>query len=100
MSLQAISFILLNSISSAFFLKYVVKSVHNKFSKEKNEQVSWLLAKIHKLENKIETLHESIDILENKVNIKENLLKESSEMLFNKIDKFIIGNYDTDNLQN
>lgn len=95
MSLQAISLILLNGVTSALFLKYSIKYIYDKVTKEKDEQFLWLLAKVHKLENDISELHESIDVLEDKLKEKENLLKESSEMLFNKIDKFIISNYDT-----
>ena len=95
MSFQAISIILLNGVTSALFLKYVVKYVYDKVTKEKDEQLLWLLAKVNKLENEVNELHESIDVLEDKVQAKENLLKESSEMLFNKIDKYIISNYDT-----
>jgi hypothetical protein len=95
MSVQAISIILLNSVTSAFFAKYIVQYVYNKVTKEKDEQILWLLAKITKLENKVNELHENIDSLDEKVQAKENLLKESSEMLFNKIDNFIISNYDT-----
>jgi hypothetical protein len=95
MSFQAISIILLNGVTSALFLKYIVKYVYDKVTKEKDEQLLWLLAKVNKLENEVNELHESIDVLEDKVQAKENLLKESSEMLFNKIDKYIISNYDT-----
>lgn len=95
MSFQAISLILLNGVTSAVFLKYIVNYVYEKFTKEKNEQLLWLLAKVNKLENEVSELHESIDILEDKIQAKENLLKESSDMLFSKIDKFIISNYDT-----
>lgn len=95
MSFQAISLILLNGVTSALLLKYVVKYVYDKVTKEKDEQLLWLLAKVNKLENEVNELHESIDVLEDKVQAKENLLKESSEMLFNKIDKYIISNYDT-----
>lgn len=95
MSFQAISIILLNGVTSALFLKYVIKCVYDKVTKEKDEQLLWLLAKVNKLENEVNELHESIDVLEDKIQAKENLLKESSEMLFNKIDKYIISNYDT-----
>lgn len=95
MSVQAISFILFNGITSVIFCKYVVKYVYEKITKEKDEQILWLLAKINKLENEVTELHETIDVLEEKIQAKENLLKESSDMLFSKIDNFIISNYDT-----
>jgi uncharacterized protein (DUF342 family) len=95
MSVQAISFILFNGVTSAIFCKYVVKYVYEKITKEKDEQILWLLAKINKLENEVTELHETIDVLEEKMQAKENLLKESSDMLFSKIDNFIISNYDT-----
>lgn len=95
MSVQAFSLIFLNGLTSAIFFKYVVQYVYEKVTKEKDEQVLWLLAKINKLENEVSELHETIDSLEEKIQAKENLLKESSDMLFNKIDNFIISNYDT-----
>jgi peptidoglycan hydrolase CwlO-like protein len=95
MSFQTISLILLNGVTTALLLKYVLKYVYVKVTKEKDEQLLWLLAKVHKLENEVNELHESIDALEDKIQSKENLLKESSDMLFSKIDKFIISNYDT-----
>lgn len=95
MSVQALSFIFLNGITSAIFFKYVVQYVYEKVTKEKDEQILWLLSKINKLETEVGELHESIDSLEEKIQAKENLLKESSDMLFSKIDNFIIGNYDT-----
>jgi uncharacterized protein (DUF342 family) len=95
MSVQALSFIFLNGITSAIFFKYVVNYVYEKVTKEKDEQMLWLLSKINKLETEVNELHETIDSLEEKIQAKENLLKESSDMLFNKIDNFIISNYDT-----
>lgn len=95
MSIQAISFILFNGVSTAIFFKYAIKYVYERVTKEKDEQILWLLARLNKLENEINELHETIDSLEEKVQAKENLLKESSEMLFSKIDNFIISNYDT-----
>lgn len=102
MSIQAISLILFNGVTSAIFFKYVVKYVYEQVSKEKDEQFLLLLeknfftlARIHKLENEVNELHEIIDSLEEKMQAKENLLKESSDMLFSKIDNFIISNYDT-----
>jgi|LakMenEpi03Aug12_release.lakeMendotaPanAssembly.Ray.scaffolds.fasta_scaffold1658036_1 hypothetical protein len=95
MSVQAISLILFNGVTSALFARYVFQYVYDRVTKEKDEQILWLLAKITKLENEVNELHENIDFLDEKVQAKENLLKESSEMLFSKIDNFIIGNYDT-----
>jgi peptidoglycan hydrolase CwlO-like protein len=95
MSIQAISLILFNGVSTAIFFNYAIKYIYNRVSKDKDEQILWLLAKINKLENEVNELHETIDTLEEKIQAKENLLKESSDMLFNKIDNFIISNYDT-----
>lgn len=95
MSIQAITLILFNGVSTAIFFKYVVKYLYEQMSKEKDEQILWLLAKLNKLENEVNELHETIDTLEEKIQAKENLLKESSDMLFSKIDNFIISNYDT-----
>lgn len=95
MSLQLLSFVFINGISTAILIKYVTEYIYTKFSKEKDEQVLWLLVKINKLESEVSNLHETIDTLEEKLIAKENMLRESSELLFNKIDNFIISNYDT-----
>jgi hypothetical protein len=95
MSVQAISLILFNGVTTAFVVKYVIQYVYKKVTTEKDEQTLLLLDKINKLETEVNELHETIDILEEKIQAKESLLKESSEILFNKIDKFIISNYDT-----
>jgi uncharacterized protein (DUF342 family) len=95
MSIQVISIILFNGFSTAIFFNYAVKYMYYRISQEKDEQILWLSAKINKLENEVNELHETIDTLEEKIQTKENLLKESSDMLFNKIDNFIISNYDT-----
>ena len=50
--------------------------------------ILWLLSKINKLELEVSDLHETIDSLEEKLVIKENILKESNELLFNKLDGF------------
>ena len=95
MSFQAISFVLFNGITSTLFFKYIITYVYEKITKEREEEKSWLLTKINRFENEIKELYQTIDELEEKLQKKENLLKESSEVLFNKLDNFIIGNYDT-----
>lgn len=102
MSFQAISFVLFNGITSTLFFKYIITYVYEKISKEREEEKSWLLTKINRFENEIKELYQvvdelcqTIDELEEKLQKKENLLKESSEILFNKLDNFIVGNYDT-----
>jgi peptidoglycan hydrolase CwlO-like protein len=95
MSFQAISFVLFNGITSTLFFKYIFTYVYEKITKEREEEKSWLLTKINRFENEIKELYQTIDELEEKLQKKENLLKESSEVLFNKLDNFIIGNYDT-----
>ena len=77
MSLQAISLILLNGVTSVLFLKYSVKCIYDKVTKEKDEQLLWLITKVHKLENDVSELHESIDVLEDKLQKKENLLNQN-----------------------
>jgi peptidoglycan hydrolase CwlO-like protein len=95
MSFQAISFVLFNGITSTLFFKYIITYVYEKITKEREEEKSWLLTKINRFENEIKELYQTIDELEEKLQKKENLLKESSEILFNKLDNFIVGNYDT-----
>lgn len=97
MSIQTISLIFINSASTIIFLKYAIQHLYQHILKEKDEKILWLLSKINKLEYEINELHETIDSLEEKIQAKETLLKESSDILFNKIDNFIIGNYDTVN---
>lgn len=95
MSFQAISYILFNGITSTLFFKYILTYVYEKINKEREEEKTWLLTKINRFENEIKELYQTIDDLEDKLQKKENLLKESSEILFNKLDNFIVGNYDT-----
>lgn len=95
MSIQAISLLFVNGITCTIFLKYVTDYIYTHLSKEKDEQILWLLSKINKLENEMTELHETIDGLEEKIQVKETLLRESSDLLFSKIDNFIISNYDT-----
>jgi len=95
MSVQLLSIIAINGISGIIIINYLTNYLTKKVSKLKDEQISWLLSKINKLELEIMELHENIDTLEEKLTVKENILKESSELLFNKLDNFIISNYDT-----
>jgi glutathionyl-hydroquinone reductase len=95
MSFQAISFVLFNGFTSTLFFKYMFTYLYEKINKEREEEKCWLLTKINRFENEIKDLYQTIDELEEKLQKKENLLKESSEILFNKLDNFIVGNYDT-----
>ena len=95
MSFQVISFILFNGISSTLFFKYMFTYVYEKINKQREEEKHWLLTKLNRFENEIKELYQTIDELEEKLQKKEHLLKESSEILFNKLDNFIVGNYDT-----
>ncbi len=98
MSIQILSVVILNGITSAIIIKYIAKYIHKKISNVKDEQILWLLSKINKLELEVSDLHQTIDTLEEKLLIKENILKQSSELLFNKLDNFIISNYDTEHI--
>jgi len=94
MSLQILSIFILNGITSAIVIKYIADYIHTRVNNVKDEQILWLLSKINKLELEVSDLHETIDMLEEKLIIKENILKESNELLFNKLDNFIMSNYD------
>ena len=95
MSIQALSLLFVNGIATTIFFKYMTEYLYVRFVKEKEEQMLWLLSKINKLENEMNELHETIDSLEEKLQEKEIMLRESSDLLFSKIDNFIISNYDT-----
>ena len=84
MSIQLLSLVIINSISSIILFKYTYTYIYDKISKEKNEQVTWLSCKITKLQIELDTIQDRL--VE-----KENKLLES----INKIDKFIVSNYDT-----
>lgn len=84
MSIQLLSLVIINSISSIILFKYTYTYIYDKISKEKNEQVAWLSCKITKLQIELDTIQDRL--VE-----KENKLLES----INKIDKFIVSNYDT-----
>lgn len=95
MSVQALSILFVNGVATTIFFKYMTDYLYSTFVKEKEEQILWLLSKINKLENEMSELHETIDSLEEKLQEKEIMLRESSDLLFSKIDNFIISNYDT-----
>jgi hypothetical protein len=95
MSVQALSLLFVNGVATTIFFKYMTEYFYTRFVKEKEEQMLWLLSRINKLENEISELHETIDVLEEKIQEKEIMLRESSDLLFSKIDNFIISNYDT-----
>lgn len=95
MSVQALSILFVNGIATTFFFKYMTDYIYTHFVKEKEEQILWLLSKINKLENEVGELHETIDSLEEKLQEKDVMLRESNDLLFSKLDNFIISNYDT-----
>ena len=80
MSLQLLSFVFVNGVSTTILIKYLTDYIYTKVSKEKDEQVLWLLAKINKLESEVSDLHETIDTLEEKL-IAISGLKENSVVL-------------------
>jgi hypothetical protein len=90
MSFQILTLAIINGITGVVFFKYTCDYIYTKITKEKDEQLTWMLAKIHKLETEVFDLHATIDNLEETLVEKEAILKLSSD----RIDKFLISNYD------
>lgn len=93
MNLELFTFILANTI----FYKYLTYYIKQKMSKEYNEKLDFLLHKINSLEVEITELHDTLDVLEEGLHKKHIDMKSSHEQLGNKIDTFIVSNYDITN---
>lgn len=89
MSIQILSLAIINGITGIIFFKYTCEYIYTKITREKDDQVLWLLSKLNKMQLEIDELHETIDNLEEKLQEKEAMLKQSSD----RLDRFIIGDY-------
>lgn len=96
LSFQILSLVIINGFTGVLFFKYFIQE--QKQDNDKNDKLLWLLEKITTLEITVNELNTTIDNLDLKLQVfqdKENNLQESTELLFNKLDKYIISNYDT-----
>lgn len=90
---------ILNSIATItgtiFYLKNNIKT--NKINNELKEiksSLSLLLHRVNKLEEEIIELNETLEFFDEKISEKDNFMRKSSEILSNKVDKYIISNYE------
>lgn len=90
MNLQILTFFLANTITGTIFFKYIVEYLN----KKNNDKLDFLLHKINKLEVEVSELHETLDLLEDRLHRKHTDMRQSHEQLDNKIDNFIVSNYD------
>lgn len=97
MNLELFTFILANTITSTIFFKYLADYIKQKVSKDYDEKLNFLLTKINNLEAEVSELHETLDVLEEGLHQKHIDMKTSHEQLGNKIDTFIVSNYDISN---
>jgi predicted nuclease with TOPRIM domain len=104
MSKYLFATVIINSLSSAFILKYLFSLVQKQFITEDETKIEWLTSRIKNLEAEVSELHEVIDNLEEKITILEETLeiKETEKIdlhqsnidLSNKLDNFITYNYE------
>lgn len=97
MNLELFTFILANTITGTLFFKYIADYIKQKISEEYEEKLDFLLHKINSLEAEITELHETLDVLEEGLHKKHIDMRVSHEQLGNKIDTFIVSNYDVTN---
>lgn len=101
MSLQSLSLTAFNGITCVFIFKYISNRLML-LLQDRDIKIKILSEKIQSLESSIIKLEDNIECLENKLKSKleddfknrEDKLRQSSDILFNKIDQLIIGNYD------
>jgi len=97
MNLELLTFILANTITGTIFFKYLADYIKQTLIKEHQEKLDFLLHKINSLEAEITELHETLDVLEEGLHKKHIDMRVSHEQLGNKIDSFIVSNYDVTN---
>jgi len=97
MNLELLTFILANTITGTILFKYLVYYIKQTIIEEHEKKSCFLLHKINKLETEITELHETLDVLEEGLHKKHTDMKYSHEQLGNKIDTFIVSNYDITN---
>jgi predicted nucleic acid-binding Zn-ribbon protein len=56
--------------------------------------LSLLLHRVSKIEEDIIELNETLEFFDEKISEKDNFMRKSSEILSNKVDKYIISNYE------
>lgn len=97
MNLELLTFILANTITGTIFFKYISDYIKETIIEEHEKKLDFLLHKINKLETEITELHETLDVLEERLHKKHVDMRVSHEQLGNKIDTFIVSNYDVTN---
>lgn len=97
MNLELLTFILANTITGTIFFKYLADYIKQTLIEEHQEKLDFLLHKINKLETEVAELHETLDVLEEGLHKKHFDMRVSQEQLGNKIDSFIVSNYDVTN---
>ena len=93
MNIQILTFILANTITGTVLFKYLIDYLN----KTTQDKLDFLSHKVNKLESELSELHETIDLLEECLHRKHNDMNQSHEQLGNKIDSFIVSNYDVTN---
>lgn len=98
MTYHLLSIVVLNGLSGVILIKYLCDYIHMKLV-DNDKRTDLLLTKVQELVMDVNELNKTIDTLENKlqerIQEKENKLKQSSDLLFQKIDELITSNYDT-----
>lgn len=97
MNIEFLAFILANSITTTVFFKYIANYIKQKNNEEYQQKLDFLLHKTNYLESEITELHETLDLLEECLHKKHIDMRVSHEQLGNKIDTFIVSNYDVAN---
>lgn len=101
MNLELFTFILANTITGTIFFKYIAdyikQKISEKYEEKYEEKLDFLLHKINSLEAEITELHETLDVLEEGLHKNHIDMRVSHEQLGNKIDTFIVSNYDVTN---
>ena len=88
--------IVLNMVSGLFLFKLIKISQKIEYElKEKDKYIYYLLHKCNDLQNEIIDIYESLDSIDENLYKKNIDLRQSNEQIINKIDKFIISNYET-----
>lgn len=88
------------TITGTMFYVLQQNNVKNNIKKDINElktiksSLSLLLQRVSKLEEEIVELNETLEFFDEKISEKDNFMRKSSEILSNKVDKYIISNYE------
>ena len=92
---------ILNNIATIFYVlkqnnvknNIQIKEINNELKVIKSS-LSFILNRISKLEEEIVELNETLEFFDEKISEKDDFMRKSSEILSNKVDKYIISNYE------